>query len=84
MERTIWENVGRTAQVLEGALVWLIFSFLLGGIPGFFIGGFTALKLSVEQELLGRGAVAGMVIGGILGVIVFAFLIGPPPHFELL
>lgn len=62
-------------------MVWLIFSFLLGGIPGFFLGAFAALKLSVETELLGRGAVAGLVIGGIIGLGVFGFLLPWPAHF---
>ena len=59
----------------------MLFSFLLGGIPGFFIGGFAALKLSVEQELLGRGAVAGLIVGGLIGLVVFGLLLPTPPHF---
>ena len=65
-------------------MVWLIFSALLLGIPGFFIGAFTALKFSVETELLGRGAVAGFILGAIAGVIVLYVLVGPPPHFQRL
>ena len=63
-------------------MVWLIFSFLLGGVPGFFLGAFTALKLSIETELLGRGAFVGTVTGGIIGVVVFRFILHPPPHFS--
>ena len=66
-------------------MVWLLFSFLLGGIPGFFLGAFTALKLSVETELLGRGAAAGAIVGGIIGLAVFGFVLPAaghmPPHF---
>ena len=62
-------------------MVWLLFSFLLGGLPGFFVGAFTSLKLSADTELLGRGSVAGLLVGGVIGIIVFGFVIGAPLHF---
>ena len=78
----IRENSSRSVEVRGGsALVWLIFSFLLGALPGFFLGSFTALKLSHEAELLGRFAAAGAVAGGIIGLVVFGYMLPTPPHF---
>lgn len=63
-------------------MVWLLFSFLLGGLPGFFVGALAGLKLSSDTELMGRASAAGAVVGGIIGLIVFGFMLPFPPHFQ--